>query len=311
MNTGYLHSPITPRDWIFKQYSPLGVGQNQGVPNWKHLLPMIEYQNNHGFDRWACVSYAVLNWLEVEYKKQTGIEANFSDRWLASLSGTKIGVGNYFTTVFDTLREKGIVWEERWGDVKTPEEYYSKIPQEIINEGMDFLMKWSLYREWVNPYRKEDILQALSDTPLIVSVAYEGGSGVLNPTGVHNHAVLLYGIDDDDNYLIFDHYPVNTFKTYHKDYIFGGIMKGTLIRKNNIMFTPKDNELYSLEEGREQKLAMGLNGDLIVYDEKIDTVLNAVKRSKQWQVPISLTMAKWNCVDKRNGKREIIENKKI
>ena len=99
MNYGLIKDIITPNDWIAGSYTPLG-GVSR-IVDWENYLPVVEHQNNFGWDRWACVSYATLNWLEVMMRYETGVEHNFSDRFLASASETKVGFGNYLVKVFD------------------------------------------------------------------------------------------------------------------------------------------------------------------------------------------------------------------
>lgn len=68
----------------------------------------------------------------------------------------------------------------------------------------------------------------------------------------------------------------------------------------------EEGKLYLLVEGKKQLLAMGWQGKLMVYDDKIDTLINAVSRTNKWQVPEPVTLAQWENVDKVNGKKEPI-----
>jgi hypothetical protein len=67
-------------------------------------------------------------------------------------------------------------------------------------------------------------------------------------------------------------------------------------------FVPKNNELYLLVEGPEQKLAMGLDGRLVIYDNKVDALINAASRSKEYKVPVPLTMEMWDQAPKIDGR---------
>lgn len=304
MNFGLQPTIYKPTDWWFKGYTPLIGGQTVPIDH-EALLPVIEYQNNYGFDRYNCVSMAINNWFETEVLRQTSKEYNASDRFLAKASGTILGYGNRVDTVFDTKRTKGFVQENRWPDVKTPQEYYADIPKEIYDEALSNLAHYSFYREWVFPHKRDDILAALKDTTLPVTVKYAAGSGVLNPEGIHNHAVLLYGTDWMGNWLIFDHYE-QVRKKYHRDYIFGSVLKPTL-KKNAIMYKFTQNQAYMLVQGPEQKVGLYVDGVIkadgqekpvkgLLIGDKTEVILNASARqqSKYLVTPTPLTLNDWN-----------------
>lgn len=303
MNTGLLLQPKKPQDWIAGGYTPIrGVGINPGG-QWDDYLPVVEYQNK-GFDRMACVSYSLLNALEVLYLYKTGKERNFSDRFLAKASNTTKN-GNYLAQVFDTARKYGLVNESTYSDVTTTwEDYYQNIPQEIIEKAKEFLEEWTLYREWIETQNKQDIIDGLRHSPLQVVVAYASGNNILYPQGVYNHAVMLYGYEEGEYWKIFDHYT-QTHKRYAWNYQFGAILKPTLENK----FIPmkfKQNYLYMLVEGSEQKLGMFLDGDMIIYDNKVDTLINSSSRLGRYEVAIPVNLKNWDSVPHKNGKGELI-----
>lgn len=296
---GLLVRDTNVRDWIAGSFSPVEPVIYQPLGQWDYFLPTIEYQSNNGEESWMCTIFSLTNALEMLHIRQTGIEINFSDAWLGKLSGTVKGFGNFLDDVFDYARKNGLVLQSRWANFPDP---YREIPQEIRNEGKDFLANWSLYREWVNPTKKDDIKRALREAPLQVTVRYAEGNGLLKPTGTHNHAVTLYGYEDEKWFNIYDHYT-QTRKRYAWDYEFGAVLKPSLIKKtNNFMFTPQDNTLYLLVQGPEQILTMGLNGKLIKYDEKIDALINSASRSKKYQIPVPITMEQYNSCEKLDGK---------
>lgn len=304
-NFGLIDSSPKPNDWEVGGFTPLGRQSLNSYGDWTEFLPLPEYQNNN-FDRLACVSYSLLNCLEILYKFLTQTDRNFSDRFLAKMSRTT-KEGNTLERVFDTARDIGLVDEVLWADVNTNwDDYYQEIPINIINEAYEFKNDWSLYREWVNPYEKDLIYNSLKDAPLQITVAYTTGEGILKPTGRHNHAVCLFNAEYGKYWEIFDHYT-QTIKKYHWDYVFGAILKPTLNRKN-IMFLPNDNELYLLVEGKSQVLAMGWKGKLMIYADKIDTLLNSASRSNKYQIPKPITLEQYNSVDKVNGKGEPIQD---
>jgi hypothetical protein len=87
--------------------------------DWTPYLPPGEWQGNHIVDTKACVTFSALNSLEVQYKFLTGKERNFSDRFIATLSGTT-PQGNHLYKVGDAIRKEGLVDESVW---PTPENY--------------------------------------------------------------------------------------------------------------------------------------------------------------------------------------------
>jgi hypothetical protein len=63
----------------------------------------------------ACVSYSLLNALEVLHIRQTRKEITWSNRALAKMSGTA-KEDNRLDTVFDTARHQGLILENEWPD---------------------------------------------------------------------------------------------------------------------------------------------------------------------------------------------------
>lgn len=299
-NYGLLIKDKSPSDWIAGSFSPLEHKVLQANGQWDGFLPLTEYQNQ-GFETMACVSFSALNCLETIYKRQKGVDRNFSDRFTAKMSGTT-SQGNYQFAVAESIKKQGVVDEASWPFAGLDwNDFYSDIPISVQNEGLEFLTKYNVFYEWVN---QESIKTHLAYGPLQVTVKYMNGNGILNPIGNPNHAVTLYGYEED-HFKIFDSYN-NVHKKYSLNYQFGGIMLFTLAEKTASMFIPLDNELYMLVEGPEQKLAMGLGGKLVIYDQKIDTLINSASRSKKYLVPKPITLAQWNSVIKVNGKGQVI-----
>lgn len=284
------HSP-NPADWKFGGFTPLTPTVYQPDGNWSKYLPVIEYQNNHSFDRMACVTYSLLNCLEIQYLRQTGKEINFSDRALAKMSGTT-KTGNRLDTVFDTARNSGLVLEKDWPDTNGGwAEYYKPITSAVLSTAPVFLEEWELYREWVSPYRLDLIKEALKETPLQVTVKYASGKGLLNPTGEKDHAVCLYGTNG--GYEIFDHY-VQTEKKYSFDYEFGVVLKPYLIKKNNNIMTYKQDQLIFKTQGTGYNFGIYIDGKLLIG--KTDDVLGIwIMRNKEkgFDNKLSVTLSDW------------------
>jgi len=79
---------------------------------WKPWLPDGERQSSDNGDSMSCVTFGEINGIETQEKKQTGVQPNYSDRWIAKMSNTT-PEGNYLTVVADTIRKYGLVLESR------------------------------------------------------------------------------------------------------------------------------------------------------------------------------------------------------
>jgi hypothetical protein len=289
---GLIEKPINPVDWQVGGFTPIEDTFINPLGDWTYYLPAIESQNGGGFDRMACVSYSLLNCLEILYLANTKTTINFSDRALAKMSGTSKS-GNDLETVFDTARHRGLLTESQWPDVLTSwDDYYKSIPQETENEAMDFLTYWDIYREWVPVYRKDLIKQALTQAPLQVTVKYANGSGILNPAGKRDHAVTIYKMSDD-YYDIFDHYTQSR-KKYHIDYEFGVILKPSLIPKIDIpMASFKQNALVFKTQGSGYNFGIYIDGKLLIGPT--DDVIGVwTMRNKDFSNKVSVTLEEWN-----------------
>jgi hypothetical protein len=292
---GLLPTRPTQADWEVGS-SPIDFELINPEGNWTNWLPAVEYQNRWGYDRMACVTYSYLNCLETLYYFKTGKPKNFSDRWLAKLSGTNRN-GNYLSSVADTARNLGLVDEYVWPDTEGGwNEYYKEIPQDIINKGKDFLKDWSLYREWV--YGADDMYLALKATPLQVTVAYASGNGILNPSGIHNHAVMVYNAKKDEYWEVFDHYTQSE-KKYAWNYQFGAILKPSLLTKKT-MLTIQNNTLVQLVQGA-GNFGLYLDNKIIVDDlAKIMAVWQVRNQGDTRGKVRALTLEQWEMFDKVN-----------
>jgi hypothetical protein len=300
MNYGLIQEKQKPFDWLVGGFTPLGAGDINPSGDWNKYLPVIEYQNNGGWDRWACVTYAILNCLEILYKYKTSTEINWSDRFSAKVGGTKIGVGAYVSTVFDAMRNTGLVLERDYPDTNIQSDYYQDIPQEV----MDKVIKYDIYREWILPNDKDVVYENLRQAPMPVTVCAAGGTGILNPTGKHNHLVSLINAEYGQYWEIYDHYT-QSLKKYAWEYRFGSILKPTFNIKIETMKVI-NNQLYLLVQGKEQVLAMGLDGKLMIFDDWSKAIINSASREKKYVIPTPVTLDSWNSVEHINSKGELI-----
>ena len=122
---------------------------------------------------------------------------DFSDRFLAAISGTKDQQGNSPRAVGDALRSHGVPLEEVWPfshDISTFENYYAEIPDEVKQIAKEFTDEWVFSYENV-PTNPDAISAALKCSPLLMSVYawLEGPDGrYIRPPGYSDiHATTL------------------------------------------------------------------------------------------------------------------------
>lgn len=163
-NTGLIHRRKST-DWPvgainYEVRNPLG--------NWLPYLPTFEKQYFKNFDTMGCVSFSLNTLNEIQIIQQTGQEINFSDRFLAKMSGTT-SQGNWLYIVADTLRNFGCVHEEEWPVPPEPaawSDYYMEIPQFIKDRAKkQFLDKYDFKYE-SGLVTKEYIEKHLKHSPL-------------------------------------------------------------------------------------------------------------------------------------------------
>ena len=190
--------------------------------NWGPYLPKKELQAIL-FETATCVSFSLTNCCEMQIKKQTGVEINISDRFLAKKSGTDPRLGNYFTNVFKSFDKDGFILEAKYpNDAQTIQEYYQEVPDYYGDYQLPFvplhkqakIMRDNIYYEpsWVGygGVTNEELYEALLYSPVQITVKawkQPNSKGVYSyvDKGV-NHAVTLFKMTEDGHKHIFDHY---------------------------------------------------------------------------------------------------------
>src|SRR3990167_6521014 len=107
MNYGFIQHDLRNEDYIFGAITGIDVNPLQKDGQWDTFLPLYEAQSTVNYDTMACVTFSALNCLETLFKRRYGTEPNWSDRYIAVLSGTGIN-GNYAMAVWDTIRKYGL-----------------------------------------------------------------------------------------------------------------------------------------------------------------------------------------------------------
>ncbi len=141
--------------------------------DWTEFIPPGERQSQSNVDSMACVTFSALNSIETQEKHLTGRQPNYSDRWIAKMSGTT-PQGNYLHKVADTIRDYGLVLEEDYpSDFTSWNQYYADIPEpklsQLLAKGRKWLEDWTIRYEWVGT--KLDLIQQnLKQAPLQVVI---------------------------------------------------------------------------------------------------------------------------------------------
>jgi len=205
---GFINEP-KDTDFIFGTGKiPEEILQPDG--DWMDYLPTKEFQAPYGFETYACVTYTILNCIEILIKRQYGIEKNYSDRFLAIVSNTK-NPGNSPQVVCDFLRKIGLVPEELWpynNSINSWEKWSKPIPAKLYELAKEFNIEWDFRYEQVmsNP---NSITKALTMSPLFVSVSawYPKGDKFYRPQGMNdNHATTMFYQRAGDFRRVFDSY---------------------------------------------------------------------------------------------------------
>jgi len=323
-NSGLRLCRKKPQELIGSSTTPLVQVNLSG--EWKNYLSPHEHQRRYGFETWTCTienmgndsREALMNFLiasgkipleDIKWLRNEGYlvngKINFDDRIPAMFADIQKGVGTFvfkgMNACMDWSLPEGILYDQP----KNFEEFIDrgKLTTRIDDLNNEFKRRFHMVWWWVDSkgdgsFDEETVREKRKSSPLGATVVYADGDGCLNPPGTHNHGVLNIG--EDECYEIDDSY-LTQFKKYQKTHL-RNFCGWTINLKNMPKFVPKNNELYLLVEGPEQKLAMGLDGRLVIYDNKVDALINAASRSKEYKVPVPLTMEMWDQSPKIDGR---------
>src|SRR3990167_4196463 len=218
-----------------------GIQFEERLPSadWKPYLPTGEKQKDP-LETMACVSFSALNSIETQIKFLTGLEPNYSDRFLARMSNTT-PQGNYQYLVADSIRKNGLVNQEDWPCPMTWDwnTYYSQIPQEIQDKGKRWLDFYDVQYEWLPSIEKTYLIEQLKHAPL--QIVINNGT----------HAVELYNVADVHKY--FDSYDPYLKQTNEVRFP----LKIILTPKNNMLTLYRDiarpSEIFAVDELAKKK----------------------------------------------------------
>jgi hypothetical protein len=204
--------------WIFGSDLKIGGAPIQPDGNWTAYLPDPESQlDPAGFDPIACTAFGTLNAVEILDKRLYGQNRNFSDRFLAKVSGNT-QAGNSPHKVAETLRKGGTPNETDWPfppTIRTWAEFYADIPQATQTLAQAFIDEFAFAHEWVVP-QPQYLKQALQFSPVCVSVCawYQDNDGYYyKPRGmIDTHWCTIVAYKDNDYWLVFDSYDPTNLK---------------------------------------------------------------------------------------------------
>lgn len=240
-NTGVIIN-VQPTDFIAGSITGLVPEILEASGQYDLDLPSEERQRLQ-FETSACVTFSALNALETifDYKVKHNLftpnqikflvqegyispldgKVNFSDRYIAKLSGTTPD-GNSFTEVGNTIDGVGLVPESDWpwsASVTNWSEYYGPIPQEIKDKGQRFNQHFKTRYQWVvnnQSSQAPSLIKAhLPFGPIQIATQtsehWSDGTTIIPATGCTcQHATLIYGQNDGLYEKDFDQY--NPFK---------------------------------------------------------------------------------------------------
>jgi hypothetical protein len=239
-NTGVLLGSGTKQLWVGGTI-PYEVVLQSG--DWRPYLPTGEKQKDP-LETMACATFSDLNDLEIQAKQQTGAEPNWSDRFIAKLSGTT-SQGNFLDKVADTVRTYGLVKEEDWPTPPTAtwNSYYTPIPQEVINKAVKVDIAYEAITD------KSKFAYHLKQCPLQVIVTSS------NP----HHAVTLVHLSGNTAYY-FDSYPgsTNFLKTTTLSNLYNYALKIVLKGQAPTMRLVNDKGTVYIVTGNQDKRKIGL-----------------------------------------------------
>ena len=258
-NYGLVIDEPRPEDYKF---GAVGDTPLNSSGDWTDYLPERELQNK-GFETFACVTFSALNCLETLVIFKYDIPLNLSDRFTAKMSGTT-NKGNSGYNVANSIRHDGFVDEPEYPfGGKTFAEFYADIPQDIVDLAKEMADGYEVNYEWV---QQSEWKEALKFAPLQVYVGAwpqpdEDGIYPKSSIGI-NHAVMLYKIDDEGYYYIYDHYD-NVNKKLAPDFIFyPSAIRYSINNKNMIQILKvKDSPHYYLVGNGKKKMIV----DYVTY----------------------------------------------
>ena len=201
---------------------------------WDDFLPPGEIQNL-AVEPEACTSFGTLNVVEMLERQEFGTASEWSDRFLAYISGTTEN-GNDPNKVAQTLKNMGVVPETDWPytkDDNTWNTFYEKPPQNLITKALEFIAEYDFGHQWI-PTDPQSLMKALQYSPLGAggfAWAQDADGYYYTPNGAQpRHWFAIYGYVEGKYWKVFDSYAPYV-KTLRWDYDFALAKSYTLHRQ--------------------------------------------------------------------------------
>lgn len=211
-NHGLILEAPRPEDFIFGD-GALGDAPIMPDGQWDGWIPLQdEIQNLNGIEPYACASFGTLNCIETLIRQEFGTTENYSDRFLATATGTAAQKGNSPQTIANFLKSKGCVEEKDYpfnGTIDTFEKFYASIPQRLYTLALQFPAEFDFGYSYV-PSDYDSLMRALTFSPLGFSVTawHQDSDGLYyRPAGfTDGHWVECYGYVRNNYWKIYDSY---------------------------------------------------------------------------------------------------------
>lgn len=226
-------------DWILGANSPLDLKVRVKDKNWKpytsqHEIQVYNVGYSDSYDTSLCTQYSatdviehIINWdLEnnevplviKDWLQKEGYLVNgrleISER-LGGANSEMTPSGTYLYKTANAIKNFGIVPQSKLPLATNFLDNINPllIPQDVYTLGKKSKEYITINWNWVD---KSQVSEVLKDSPLMATVKYADGEGILAPQGDHNHAIMVAG-EESDHYVIDDSYW-RQYKKYTKSY---------------------------------------------------------------------------------------------
>lgn len=237
MNRGLITIRPKRRDLVAGSKRRLG-----SVPitdgHWAQWLPAPKDQQINGVEPNDCVSHGTLKAVEILLAQELGEQKDYSERFLAKMTGTDTQLGNDPNTVAQFLKNKGCVLESEWPTttaITSFAGFYSDIPIPVQDLAQIFVDEFAFGHEWLYDTSAYAIMDALKYSPLGAGVyAWQQNmqTGYYDNPGnlPAEHYVTIYDYEANNYWLAFDSYAQEV-KKLAWDFPFSQMKKYTIHRQ--------------------------------------------------------------------------------
>jgi hypothetical protein len=214
INHGFILESPQPEDFIFGDRK-LGDVPINPSGDWSDYLPDVEVQNLNGIEPYACVTFTILNCVETLERQEYCIAANYSDRFLATISDTKKNNGASPQSVAQDLKNMGCVKENDLpfdSTINTFDKFYAPIDKYLYTLALQFIAEFNFGHSYV-PSNVSALKESLTYSPLLFSTyawTKDDNDLYYRPQGESdNHAVMCYGYVEGKYWKVLDSYKDN------------------------------------------------------------------------------------------------------